>query len=108
MKVKIIFIILVFVTAAITAVTTTIITSRAKDSQFERVEKVYIRTYDKLFEAHEKLASQARYMISQTLTVKKNKNLQIIYVPTSTMTIDSLIRATNREIRAPIDSLHSQ
>jgi hypothetical protein len=44
MKIKIIFIILVFVTATITAIATTIITSKAKDSQFERVEKVYIRT----------------------------------------------------------------
>jgi len=105
MKIKIIFIILVLATALIVAPLTAKITVMAKDKEFARVEKVYISTVDKVFNAYETLAEKARYTISQTLTIEKNKKGQIIYVPTSTMEIDKIIEDIEQKIKNPDGSI---
>lgn len=100
--------IIIVVAMSIASVTTGVITKKAvkkteKENCAEKNE-IVIRMYDKLFDAHEKLASTAKYLISQTLTVKKVKNGQIIYIPTSTMTIDSIIHDLNVKIsKLPVD-----
>ena len=105
MKIKIIFVILFLSGAVIGAGITAKIVSKSKDREFDRTEKVYTKTIDRYATAYETLASQARYMISQSLTIKKNKKGQIIYVPTSTMEIDKMIKSIDEKIKNPDGSI---
>jgi thiaminase len=88
MNVKIIYVVLVLVGLLIGAGVSIPVTSKIKDKEFARTEKVYEKTIDRYAASYDTLASKARYMISQTLTIKKNKKGQTIFVPSSTMEID--------------------
>jgi thiaminase len=101
MKIKIIFVIVFFAGLLIGSVATAPIVSKIKDKEFARTEKVYEKTIDRYATSYDSLARRATYLISQTLTVKKNKKGQIIYVPSSTMEINKLVES----LKPKIDSL---
>jgi hypothetical protein len=77
--------------------------SVSKNREFARTEKVYEKTIDRYATSYDSLARRATYLISQTLTVKKNKKGQIIYVPSSTMEINKLVES----LKPKIDSLQN-
>jgi hypothetical protein len=104
MKIKIIFVVVFVVASAISSFLSTKLTSASKNREFARTEKVYQQTIARYADAYETLAGKARYMISQTLTIKKNKKGQVIYVPSSTMEIDRVIESVEN-IKWPVDSL---
>lgn len=95
----------VIITMIVVAPITAKITSKVKNKEFARTEKVYMKMQDRLFMAYQTLAEKARYSISQTFTIKKNKKGQITYVPTSTMEIDRVIEDIEQNIKAPIDTI---
>jgi hypothetical protein len=101
MKIKIIFVLIFLGGAILGTVITAPITSKLKDREFARTEKVWKYVYEKQSSAYDSLARKATYLISQTLTVKKNKKGQIIYVPSSTMEINKIIES----LKPKIDSL---
>ena len=102
MKVKIGLIILIFVGFA----GGYFAASKIKNKEFARTEKVYVKVIDGYKTSYETLAKEAKYTISNTYTIKKNKKGQVIYVPTSTMQIDEIIRNVDEKIaELPIDSI---
>jgi len=105
MKIKIVFVILVLVTAIVVAVPTATITSKAKDREFARTEKVYIWVVEGYKSAYDSLASKARVTISNTYSQNKNKKGVVIYEPTSTIEIDRMIDSLDKNIKVPVDSL---
>jgi hypothetical protein len=105
MKIKIIFVIVFFAGLLIGSVATAPIVSKSKNREFARTEKVYEKTIDRYAASYDTLASKARYMIQQTLTIKKNKKGQTIFVPSSTMEIDKLIESIDEKIKNPDDAI---
>lgn len=93
--------------AIIVALVTARITSKVKDSQFARIEKLYQVENERLFIAYKNLAEKARYEIKQSFTVKKNHKGQVIYVPNSTMEIDKIIDSIESSLAVSSDSIHN-
>lgn len=75
--------------------------SYSKNREFARAEKVWKYVYETQSAAYDSLARKATYLIQQTLTIKKNKKGQVIYVPSSTMEIQRIIE----NYKTPIDTL---
>ena len=84
-------------------------TGAYKNREFARTEKVYMKVIDGYKSSYETLAKEAKYTISNTYTIKKNKKGQVIYVPTSTMQIDEIIRNVDERIaELPVDSIQAE
>jgi hypothetical protein len=100
--------IVILILMGASAITTEIFTKKAviKEQKENCAEKnaIYINQYNKLFDAYVVVTGRARYLISQTLSVKKVKNGEVIYIPTSTMMIDSIINDLNVKIsKMPVE-----
>jgi predicted component of type VI protein secretion system len=105
MKIKIIFVIVAVIFMALGGISGSIITKKMDTKNFTKIEKIYQTQYQEVRSDYKELAAKARYMISQTLTIKKNKKGQVIYVPSSTMEIDKVIESIDENISVPIDSI---
>lgn len=103
MKIKIIFVALFIVGFLSGGFVAGKYVSNSKDREFARTEKVWKYVYDKQGEAYDSLARKATYLIQNTLTIKKNKKGQIIYVPSSTMEIQRYIES----FKPSVDTLNT-
>src|SRR5437763_133517 len=105
---KIVIFVAVLITAVVTSVGTAMITSAVKNKQFEKIETVYLAQNAKLFELNGELSKMAKYSISNTWTIEKNKKGNLVFVPTNTTEISETVKAINEKINSmaiPVDTL---
>lgn len=120
MKIKLIyviyFVISLFMAGTATYITTKVVrktVSAAKEIEFSKIVAMYekqlktdMEVTERWATAYETLASKSRYTISNTYSVKKNKNGEMYFIPTSTMEIDKVLEEIDQKIKAPIDTVY--
>lgn len=99
----------VVVTAAIVAPTTAKITSVAKNREIAKMGIVYQKQIDKLFGVVNEAIRLPKYSISNTWTIEKNKKGQMVFVPTSTMEVNEVLKSIDEKLKsfASVDTLQT-
>lgn len=112
MKIKIIFVIIAVIFAAVGATTGAWITNKSAQKNAAAIVKVYqeqnketLSRYQEIRGDYKELAGKARYLIEQKLYNRKVKNGIVTFDPASTMDINKIIDKVEEKINMSMDTL---